>query len=413
MTGASTERARVVVIGGGFWGCSALYHLTALGVTDCLLVEQGEPGGQTTGQAAGMIGQLRSSPVASRGATYGVELLRRFADEVGVPGSFREVGSVKLALTPGRVEELRRQVREGQGLGLPVTLVTAEEAARLAPGLDPGPVRAAAFVASDGYVDPGGTARALAAAAERRGAGVWTGTRVTAITVGRDRVRGVATERGRVSADTVIVAAGPWAGLVAATAGVHVPVYPVRHQLAVTAPVDGLPPTFPLVRVPDAAAYIRPDGRELWFGRFERRPASYDPRQLRPGVTMKDVPPGHGALVTARARLGAVFPPLRAVPVLHARAGLPGFTPDGEHLVGGLARPRGLVMLAGCSATGIMDGLAMGRIAAEIATGRRPFLDVAAMDPQRFGRRYATRAALRAACEAVYRNYYSLRGGRV
>ena len=125
------------------------------------------------------------------------------------------------------------------------------------------------------------------------------------------------------------------------------------------------------------------------------------------------MPPGQGALATARQRLGEVFPPLAATAVVHARAGLPGFTPDGEHLLGALARPRGLVIAAGCSATGIMDGLAMGRCAAELAAGRRPFLDVSAMDPLRFGRRYSSRAALQAACEGVYRNYYSMRGGRV
>ncbi|HEV8673065.1 MAG TPA: FAD-binding oxidoreductase [Methylomirabilota bacterium] len=407
------ERARVIVVGGGFWGCSTLWHLAARGLTDCLLVEQGELAGETTGQAAGMIGQLRTSAVASRAATYGVELLRRFDREVGSPSPFREVGSVKVALTAGRVEELRRQVADARRLGLAAVLVAPAEAARLAPGLDKRRIRAAAHVASDGYLDPAATARALAAAAERAGARVWTGTRVTGISVGRDRVRGVSTERGPVRADTVVVAAGPWAGRLAATAGIELPLYPVRHQLAVTSPLDGLPDWFPLVRVPDAGAYLRPDGRDLWFGRFERRPASYDPRRLGPGFRTKDVPPGQGALRTARARLREIFPLLGDAAVVHARAGLPGFTPDGEHLVGALPRPRGLVIVAGCSATGIMDGLAMGRVAAELVAGERPFLDIEGMDPARFGRRYARRAALRAACEGVYRNYYSLRAGRV
>jgi glycine/D-amino acid oxidase-like deaminating enzyme len=223
----------------------------------------------------------------------------------------------------------------------------------------------------------------------------------------------VETDRGPVRAATVVLAAGPWAGLLAATAGVRLPLYPVRHQLAVTSPLHGLPPDFPLVRVPDACAYLRPDGRQLWFGRFERRPRSWDPRRLAAGLQTKDVPPGQGALATARRRLGEVFPPLAAAAVVQARAGLPGFTPDGEHLVGALARPRGLVVAAGCSATGLMDGLGMGRVAAELAAGVRPFLDVSAMHPLRFGRRYGSRAALQAACEGVYRNYYSMRGGRL
>jgi 4-methylaminobutanoate oxidase (formaldehyde-forming) len=403
------ERARVVVVGGGFWGCSTLYHLAALGVRDCLLVERGELAEQTTGQAAGMIGQLRGSAVASRGATYGVEILRGLA----APAGFREVGSVKVALTAGREAELRRQVAEGRALGLPVTLVGPAEAARLAPGLDAARVRLAAVVATDGYVDPAATARALAAEAEHRGARVWRHTGVAALRVARDRIAGVETDRGPVRAATVVLAAGPWAGLLAATAGVRLPLYPVRHQLAVTSPLDGLPPDFPLLRVPDACAYIRPDGRQLWFGRFERQPRSWDPRRLAAGLEAKDVPPGQGALATARRRLGEVFPSLAATAVVHARAGLPGFTPDGEHLLGALTRPRGLIVAAGCSATGIMDGLAMGRCAAELAAGRRPFLDVSAMDPLRFGRRYASRAALQAACEGVYRNYYSMRGGRV
>jgi len=409
----AVERARVVVIGGGFWGCSTLYHLGALELTDCLLIEQGDLAGQTTGQAAGMIGQLRSSMVASRGATYGVELLRHLSAEPSGPSLFHEVGSVKVALTPGRVEELHRQVADGRRLGLPVQLVSATEAARLAPGLDPRAIRAAAFVASDGYVDPGATAQVLAARAEAWGERVWTGTRVTGIVLSRGRVTGVTTERGRIATRKVVIAAGAWTGRLAATAGVRLPIYPVRHQLAVTAPVSGLSPRFPLVRVPDACAYIRPDGQDLWFGRFERWPLAYDPRALQPGMTMKDIPPGQGALRTARARLAEVFPPLGEVPVVRARAGLPVFTPDGEHLLGALPRPTGLAILAGCSATGIMDGLAMGRLAAELVAGQQPFLDISEMDPARFGRRYRSAAALRAACEGVYRNYYALRGGRV
>ena len=164
------EHARAVVIGGGVGGTSIAYHLAELGWTDIVLVDRAELTSGSTFHSAGLVGQLRSSVTLTRMMMYGVELYRRLAAETGVDPSWHEVGSLRLASTPARFEELQRQAGWARTFGLPLELISADEARNRFPLMTTDGVLGAVWLPTDGWLDPSNLAFALAAGARARGA---------------------------------------------------------------------------------------------------------------------------------------------------------------------------------------------------------------------------------------------------
>ena len=164
------ERARAVVIGGGVGGCSVLYWLARLGWDDVVLVERAELTSGSTFHSAGLVGQLRSTLALTKMMMESVDLYRSLEDEVGLETGWHEVGSLRLASSPERMEEIARQAGWAKTFGLPLELVSAEEAQELFPPMTTDGVLGAAFLPTDGYIDPSQLTFALAEGARRRGA---------------------------------------------------------------------------------------------------------------------------------------------------------------------------------------------------------------------------------------------------
>src|SRR2546429_2784822 len=219
--------ARAVVIGGGVGGCSILYWLARLGWDDVVLCERADLTSGSTFHSAGLVGQLRGSLSLTKMMMSSVELYRRLGDEVGLETGWHEVGSLRLASSQERMEELARQAGWAETFGLPLELVSPEEAQRLFPPLSTDGVLGAAYLPTDGYIDPSQLTLALAEGARRRGAEILTNTRVTGIRVERDRVTGVDTDRGSIETEVVVNAAGMFAPEIGAMAGVNVPIVPM------------------------------------------------------------------------------------------------------------------------------------------------------------------------------------------
>ena len=172
------DQARVVIIGGGVGGTSVAYHLAERGWTDVLLVDRAELTSGSTFHSAGLVGQLRSSVTLTRMMMDSVELYRRLAVETGVDPSWHEVGSLRLASTPERMEELTRQAGWAKTFGLPLELIGPREAGALFPLMSLDGVLGAVHLPTDGWLDPSGLAGAMAAGARRRGVRIETHTRV-------------------------------------------------------------------------------------------------------------------------------------------------------------------------------------------------------------------------------------------
>ena len=172
------EQARAVIIGGGVGGTSIAYHLTELGWKDVVLVDRAELTSGSTFHSAGLVGQLRSSVTLTRMMMYGAELYRRLTAETGVDVSWHEVGSLRLASTKARYEELQRQAGWAKTFGLPLELISAQEAQDRFPLMTLDGVLGAVWLPTDGWLDPSGLAMALAAGARARGAQIRQHTRV-------------------------------------------------------------------------------------------------------------------------------------------------------------------------------------------------------------------------------------------
>ena len=264
------DRARAVVIGGGVGGCSIAYWLARLGWGDVVLVERADLTSGSTFHSAGLVGQLRSSLSLTRMMMSSVELYRTLESEVGLETGWHEVGSLRLASSRERMEEIARQAGWAKTFGLPLELVSADDAERLFPPLSTEGVLGAAYLPTDGYIDPSQLTFALAEGARRRGAEIATNTRVTGIRVQNGRVEGVETDRGDVECEVVVNAGGMFAQELGALAGVHVPVVPMAHEYLVTRPA-GVPLDVPTMRDPSLLVYFRGESGGLVMGGYERR----------------------------------------------------------------------------------------------------------------------------------------------
>jgi len=401
------DRARAVVIGGGVGGCSILYWLTRLGFEDVVLCERADLTSGSTFHSAGLVGQLRGSLSLTRMMMSSVELYRTLEAEVGLETGWHEVGSLRLASSPERLEEISRQAGWAQTFGLPLELISAAEAQALFPPMSTDGVLGAAYLPTDGYIDPSQLTFALAEGARRRGAEVNTGTRVTAILTERGRVVGVETDKGTIETDTVINAGGIYAREVGALAGVTVPIVPMAHEYLVTKPT-GLPTDMPTMRDPTLLVYFRPDAGGLIMGGYERVPAPWSldgiPGDFNGKLLEEDWPRFEELMENALVRV----PALEDMEVIRLINGPEAFTPDGEFILGPTEVP-GFWVAAGFCAHGLAGAGGMGQLVAEWIVEGVPSLDVWHMDSRRFGAAYRSGEYTLARTTEVYSTYYDVK----
>ncbi|MEA2513259.1 MAG: hypothetical protein QOJ59_2746 [Thermomicrobiales bacterium] len=399
--------ASVVVIGSGAFGASLAYHLAAMGQRDVALLDRYEIASQTSPRAAGLTQQIRPSEQMTRLAMLAVQKITRFAEETGEPLVFHQSGSVKMARTERDERQIRAEIAAGRSSGLGIQPLGSDELASLTPFARPVDVRAMWFTPSDLYLEPGQIPRGYANAAKRLGVTVLPNTAVTGILREGDTTTGVATDRGQISAPVVVDAAGAWARAVAKEAGIRVPVVPIRHQLMITEPIEGVGPEQPICRVIDANVYVRPEKGGLMLGGYEENPQPYDAGQLPDGFQIKDLPLDLGVLRGLAARVRDVFPVFEGASIREHRGGLPTMTADGKHIVGPVPGLRGFFAATGCCVGGLSISPAIGQCLAELIlteTSTHP-LDELAMT--RFGPELADDRILRAAAVTTYAHQYA------
>src|SRR6202789_4047161 len=255
------DRAKIVIIGGGVGGTSIAHHLALLGERDVILLDRNELTSGSTFHSAGLVGQLRGSVSLTRMMMDSVALYR------GLDCGWVECGGIRLACTPEREQEGLRQVAWARTFGLPLELISGDQAQELFPLMVTDGVRCASYLPTDGYLDPSQLTYALAEGAREGGVQIFTHTRVTGIDVVDGRVKGVQTEWGPVEAEVVVDAGGMYAAEIARMAGVRVPIIPFAHEYLVTQPfrerdrdAAGEIVHLPTLRDPDLLIYFR-EGR--------------------------------------------------------------------------------------------------------------------------------------------------------
>jgi 4-methylaminobutanoate oxidase (formaldehyde-forming) len=336
-----------------------------------------------------------------------IELYRTVGDEVGLETGWREVGSLRLASSEERMEEIARQAGWAKTFGLPLELISPREAQDLFPPMSLDGVLGAAYLPTDGYIDPSQLTFALAEGARRRGAEIATHTRVTGVRTRNGRVEGVDTDKGAIETEIVVNAGGMFARELGALAGVNVPVIPMAHEYLVLRPA-GLPTDMPTMRDPSLLVYFRPESGGLIMGGYERSCAPWALDGIPPDFNGKlleeDWPRFEELMENAVVRV----PSLAEMEVVKLINGPEAFTPDGEFILGP-SDVRGFWVAAGFCAHGLAGAGGMGQLVAEWIVEGTPSLDVWHMDSRRFGAAYRSQRHALVRTTEVYETYYDVK----
>ena len=416
------SRASVVIVGGGIAGCSIAYHLTKIGLTDVVLLERRQLTCGTTWHAAGLVGQLRATRNLTELAKYTAELFCSLEAETGQATGFKQNGSISVARTAARFEELKRGASMGKTFGLEIDVLPREAIRERWPLLETGDLVGGIFIRKDGQTNPIDTAQAFARGAKQRGARIFEHTSVSRIRVERGRAVGVETEAGYIGADTVVLCAGMWSHALGRDCGVAVPLHAAEHFYIVTEPIAGLPGNLPVLRVYDECAYYKEDAGKLLVGCFEPVAKPWGMNGIPEGFCFDTLPEDYehfGPILEAATR---------RVPML-ANAGIQlffngpeSFTPDDRFYVGETPEVRDLFVAAGFNSTGIASSGGAGKVVAQWILDRRPPMDLADVDirrvlPFQSNRRYlrdrtVETLGLLYAMHWPYYQYLSARGAR-
>ena len=399
------DQARVVVIGGGITGCSVAYHLAEAGLTDVLLVEKAQLTAGSTCQAAGLVTMFSPSNTMMRFRRYSVELYERL-------GVFERVGSLRLASSPEQLRELERTASRARGIGLDAGVISAKAARALMPAISPDSLYGGVHTPGDGHLDPHMATHAVADAARTLGVRFQLNTRVTGFEMspGRD-VRRVLTDRGPISTELVVNAAGMWAPQVAAMVGAFLPSTPVDHQHVALKAVPGheLPRDMPCFRDPDNLVYGKSEHGGMVFGGYEAEPNA----RWLDGVPWEhaatSLPPDWERFAPLMAGAIRRFPFLVDAEAIRLVCHPDAMTPDSNPLLGPMPGVRGFWVAAGLSLNGFGGGGGIGRALAGWITAGDPGVDVAPYRAWRFADTYRDPAWVAALGREAYADYYRLR----
>jgi len=394
------QKARAVIIGGGVSGCSVAYHLAKAGWRDIVLLERKRLTSGTTWHAAGLIGQLRGSANMTRLAKYSADLYVRLAQETGVETGMRQVGSISVALTKERHEELLRQATVARIFDVAVHEISPAEVKAMYPHLNTDGVVGAVHLPLDGQCDPANIAMALAKGARMQGATIAENVKVTGVTEaaenGRRRVTGVSWQRGEaqghIAADVVINCGGMWGRDLAASSGVTLPLHACEHFYLVTEGIDGLG-HLPVLRVPDECAYYKSDAGKMMVGAFEPKAKPWGMGGIREDFEFDTLPEDWDHFAPILEMATNRMPLFETAGIHTFFNGPESFTPDDRYYLGEAPELGGYWIAAGYNSVGIASSGGAGMALAHwITEGEAPFdlweVDIRRAQPFQKNRRY-------------------------
>ena len=402
------NQAEIVIVGGGIVGCSIAYHLASMGKTDVLLLEKSGLTHGATWHAAGVIGQLRPSRNVTRMLGLTVALYDSLEEETGQAIDWKRVGSLRIASSKDRMLEYRRAATTAKSFGLDMHLLGPKETRELFPIMTLDGVEGAAYIPSDGYVDPASATQALAIGARRRGVKIVESVEVTGFSLAGRRVHAVQTTAGSVQTETVVNAAGMWSRELGRMVGVAVPTVVLEHQYIVTEPIPDLPPGMPTVRDPDLLSYWKPDVGGMVVGGYEPDTVPFGSGGIPEGFAQQLLPENFDRFEQIATRAATRTPIINEAGVRQLINGAIPYSADGEFVMGRASELDNYFVASGFL-YGIAGGPGAGRMMAEWIIDGRPSLDLWSLDIRRFSAHHHTRHFLDRRAVELYGKHYTMK----
>ena len=390
------KKARAVIIGGGIIGCSVAYHLTKLGWKDVLLLERKQLTSGTTWHAAGLIAQLRATANMTKLAKYSQELYGSLEKETGVATGFKRCGSITVALTNERKEEIYRQASMARAFGVEVEEISPQEVKEKYSYLNIDQVKAGVWLPLDGQGDPANIALALAKGARQNGGTIIQNTKVTGFKKEGRRITGVnwsqGDEMGTTDAELVVNCAGMWGHNLGKMMGVNVPLHACEHFYIVTEPVKDLK-QMPVLRVPDECAYYKEDAGKFMLGAFEPNAKPWGMEGISENFEFDQLPEDFDHFEPILEMAVNRIPALGEAGIHTFFNGPESFTPDDAYHLGLAPEMDNVWIAAGFNSIGIQSAGGAGMALAQwITDGKKPFdlgdVDISRMQPFQGNKKY-------------------------
>ena len=416
------EQAKVVIIGGGVIGCSVAYHLAKIGWRDVVLLERKQLTSGTTWHAAGLIGQLRATLNMTKLAMYSTDLYNTLENETGISTGYKRNGSISLALTGERFEELKRGASMARNFGLETEILSNVDIKKRYPMLFVDDAAGGVFLPSDGQADPSNIALALAKGARLNGVSFFENIKVTDISIKDGRVTAVQTPEGQIKAEYVVNCAGMWGREVGQMAGVDIPLHANEHFYAVTEPIEGLQRDLPVLRVPDECTYYKEDAGKLLIGAFEPVAKPWGQNGIPEEFCFDQLPDDFEHFEPILNNAVRRLPILKTSGIQLFFNGPESFTPDNRYLLGEAPNLKNFFLACGFNSIGIQSAGGAGKALSEwMDAGEPPFdlwdVDIRRMHPFQNNKTYLFERAketlgLLYADHFPFRQFVSARGIR-
>ncbi len=386
MVSSLPSSAKVVIIGGGVAGCSVAYHLAKFGWKDIVLLERDQLTSGTTWHAAGLIGQIGSSATITKLRNHSLNLYKELEKETGLSTGLKQNGSLTVATTKGRLDELKRQVNTAQLFNIDAREVSNDEISEIYPVINTEDIIGGVFIPKDGQADPVGVTNVLAKGAKQNGAKIIENCLVKKILTKNNKIGGVETNQGKIECEYIVLASGMWSRQIAAEVNVSVPLYPVEHFYILTEPIDNLNKSLPVLRDYNHCLYIKEDAGKFLVGIFEPN--------AKPAFTKTNLVPNDFSFAELQEDFDHFEPYLmhavKRIPSLETAGirkffnGPESFTPDTNYLLGETPEIKNFFVCCGFNSIGIVSAGGAGKVTAEWMINGEVNEDVFSLDITRF-----------------------------
>ena len=376
------EKARIAIIGGGIIGTSIAYHLAKRGIKDVVLIERKQLTCGTTWHAAGLVSLLWPTPTLTNLAKYSHKLYASLEEETGQATGYKRIGSISLARTEARLEEIKRTSSMAKVFGVESEMIDNTRLAELYPGINTEGVIGALYTPDDGQTNPIDTTMALAKGARMNGVEIFENTIMEQLITKDNVITGIRTDKGTMEVDQVILCGGMWTRDLAKTLGVQLPLYTCEHSYIVTEEMEGLTQR-PVLRDYDRGLYFKEDAGKMLVGWFEDNAIGLPMDRIAEDFCFDQFPCDQDHVEPYVMNSMDTFPQLETTGIRTWFNGPESFTNDNLHLLGPTSEIDKLFIAAGMNSKGIGAGGGVGKIMADWMIDGFPSGDVTECDLRR------------------------------